>query len=275
MSRASFASINGAEIYYEIEGRGEPTLVFIHAGICDSRQWDEQMPYFTPRHRVVRFDRVGFGQSAVAQRTVDTQRADIAALFDQLEVNNAVLIGSSQGGALALDYALENPKRVSGLVLLGSALNGFEFDDSDPEPEGWADIVQAWKEGRPEPVNEYEMTLFLDGRGQPRMRLNPELRAKAAAMNLIALQNQLLSESQNIQPEPELQPPAAMRLHEITVPVLMMVGDYDTPYIRAAAAAIMAGIPDIQRIDLPTAHLPNMEMPDAFNLHVEDFLKAL
>src|SRR5438093_1062280 len=61
--RASgWADVNGGRLHYEIYGRG-PALVFLHAGIADSRMWDEQVRYFSDRYTVVRFDMRGFGQS--------------------------------------------------------------------------------------------------------------------------------------------------------------------------------------------------------------------
>ena len=50
-TEAGFAEINGAQIYYEIAGAGQP-LVFVHAGIADRRMWDSQFDMFAERYRV-------------------------------------------------------------------------------------------------------------------------------------------------------------------------------------------------------------------------------
>lgn len=52
---SGFAEVNGASLYYEILGEGEP-LIFLHAGIADRRMWDEQFGAFAERNRVVRHD---------------------------------------------------------------------------------------------------------------------------------------------------------------------------------------------------------------------------
>ena len=48
LRKTSTASINGATLYYELVGEGEP-LVLVHAGIADSRMWDAQIEVFAPR----------------------------------------------------------------------------------------------------------------------------------------------------------------------------------------------------------------------------------
>ena len=58
----AFADIREARLYFEAVGEGFP-LVLIHAGIADSRMWDDQVAAFAPRYRVVRYDVRGFGQS--------------------------------------------------------------------------------------------------------------------------------------------------------------------------------------------------------------------
>ncbi|MCB0189787.1 MAG: alpha/beta hydrolase, partial [Caldilineaceae bacterium] len=56
--QSGFAELNGAEFYYETAGAGQP-LVLIHAGICDSRMWDEQIAPFAEHFQVIRYDMRG------------------------------------------------------------------------------------------------------------------------------------------------------------------------------------------------------------------------
>jgi alpha/beta hydrolase fold len=56
------ADVNGGHLYYEVYGHGAP-LVFLHAGIADSRMWDRQVNYFSRKFTVVRFDTRGYGKS--------------------------------------------------------------------------------------------------------------------------------------------------------------------------------------------------------------------
>ncbi|HLH63151.1 MAG TPA: alpha/beta fold hydrolase [Ktedonobacteraceae bacterium] len=63
-SESGFLDVQGASLYYEVTGQGQP-LLFVHAGIADSRMWDEQIPVFAPQYKVIRYDLRGFGQSAL------------------------------------------------------------------------------------------------------------------------------------------------------------------------------------------------------------------
>ena len=61
-SRRGLASVNGAQLYYETVGVGEP-FVMIHAGVADSRQWNNEFTYFAQHYHVIRYDTRGFGKS--------------------------------------------------------------------------------------------------------------------------------------------------------------------------------------------------------------------
>ena len=60
--QSGFVEANGARLYYETAGTGHP-FVFVHAGIADSRMWDDQFQQFADRYHVVRYDARGFGRS--------------------------------------------------------------------------------------------------------------------------------------------------------------------------------------------------------------------
>jgi non-heme chloroperoxidase len=87
------------EIYYEDHGAGQP-VVLIHGYPLSGRAWDKQVPALLDAgHRVVTYDRRGFGQSS--QPTIgydyDTFAADLAALLEHLDLREAVLVGHSMG----------------------------------------------------------------------------------------------------------------------------------------------------------------------------------
>ena len=63
--KTGFADLDGAEIYYEIAGAGHP-LLLRHAGVADSRMWDEQFGTFARHYQAIRYDLPGFGKSPAA-----------------------------------------------------------------------------------------------------------------------------------------------------------------------------------------------------------------
>jgi pimeloyl-ACP methyl ester carboxylesterase len=100
-----------------------PTIVFLHAGVCDSRMWASQFDAFGTTHRVVAFDRRGFGATAAVDEHFSSV-TDLWAVMDALAIDKAALVGCSQGGRIALDATLAKPARVAGLVLVAAAIGG-------------------------------------------------------------------------------------------------------------------------------------------------------
>src|SRR5438477_54707 len=83
MRESGFLDFNHGRIYYEVDGEG-PALSLIHAGVANLRQWDEQVPAFAERFRVIRYDCRTFGQTTSDNVPV-SNRADLAAVLDHLE----------------------------------------------------------------------------------------------------------------------------------------------------------------------------------------------
>ena len=87
------------EIYYEDHGAGQP-VVLIHGYPLSGRAWDKQVPALLDAgHRVITYDRRGFGQSSqpVTGYDYDTFAADLSSLLDHLDLHDAVLVGHSMG----------------------------------------------------------------------------------------------------------------------------------------------------------------------------------
>ncbi len=130
MSETGFADLGDTRFYYEMAGAG-PFLVLIHAGICDLRMWDEQFQHFAERYRVLRYDRRGFGKTQAGPGPFSHHR-DLHELLKRFNIEEAILVGCSQGGKAALDLALEHPRMVKALVLVSSAVSGFKYSGALP-----------------------------------------------------------------------------------------------------------------------------------------------
>ncbi|MBZ0298564.1 MAG: alpha/beta hydrolase [Anaerolineae bacterium] len=262
-----FAPAGNARLYYEIAGEGSP-LVLIHAGICDSRMWDDQVPALAAHYRVIRYDLRGFGQSQPVAGSF-THYEDLRALLDHLDVERAVLLGCSLGGMTALDFALTYPQRVRGLILVGSGLAGFESQQEEDPPE-WIEAQKAFESGDYERASEMEVRVWVDGPQRAPDQVPAAVRDKVRQMNTIALKN----EAAGLGEVQKLEPPAAHRLGKIQAPALVVVGDLDQPEMIEIAHKLAAEIPnaDPAIILTGTAHVPNMEQPAKFNRHVLDWL---
>jgi pimeloyl-ACP methyl ester carboxylesterase len=265
---SGFAEVNGASLYYEILGEGEP-LVLLHAGIADGRMWDGQFEAFAEGYRAVRYDRRGFGRSAIVEGPY-SHHDDLRGLLDYLGIERAGLVGCSMGGGAAIDFALRHPERARALVLVGSAVSGVESDE-DP-PEEWDELVAADAAGNLERVSELEVRIWVDGPYRGPEEVDPLVRDLVREMNLIALRN----EASELGEEMPADLPAASRLVEIRAPTLIVVGELDRPEIVAKAELLERSIPGARRVVMPgTAHVPNMEKPAEFNRIVLEFLDGI
>lgn len=109
------------DLHYKVEGSGE-TLVFIH-GLSDSLlYWEFLATNLKGDYQVIRMDLRGHGESELGsdEITIDLYADDLSDILDEANVNEVNLIGFSLGGAVALDFALNHPDRVSSMVLMSS-----------------------------------------------------------------------------------------------------------------------------------------------------------
>lgn len=274
MTTSGHIPVNGARIYFEAAGNpSAPALLFIHAGVADSRMWDAQIEHFSLRYRVVRYDTRGYGQTTM-EDVEFTNHADAIAVLDHLGIAKAVLIGCSRGGAIAMGTTLYAPRRVRGLVMVASAPSGFDYQPPDTELariiSGLFEQMEAAEQARDwEKVAALDVRLWGDGPAQPEGRMAAPLREKMYAMCLHAYRNH----TTDGKPQP-LQPPAIGRLNEIAVPTLIVEGEFDLPSMAAAAEVMGHGIPHAQHVVISgAAHLPSMEQPTMFNQALDDFLR--
>ncbi len=139
-SPSSVLSADGIPIHYEVHGRGEPALVFVHGWTCDRSYWSAQVPVFSERHRVVTIDLAGHGESGLG-RDVWSMRAfgeDVAAVAEKLGLQEIVLVGHSMGGPVAVEAARILGDRVKAVV------GADTFNDLS---ERWPpEVIESWLE---------------------------------------------------------------------------------------------------------------------------------
>ena len=115
---------DGTRLYYEEGGSGSPALLLIHGWTCDRTFLEPQFEHFRPRHRVVRVDLRGHGQSDKPEQEY-TMRAfadDVAWVCGRLGLEKPVLIGHSMGGLISLTVAAERPEIPGAIVSLDSPI---------------------------------------------------------------------------------------------------------------------------------------------------------
>ena len=111
-------SRDGNRIAYETRGAGSPALLFVHGWSCNRRYWDSQLTPFSAHARVVALDLAGHGESDATRQTwsIAAFGADVVAVVDDLDLDDAILVGHSMGADVILEAAANSRSRVRGLV---------------------------------------------------------------------------------------------------------------------------------------------------------------
>ncbi len=151
-------SADGVQIRYELKGKGEPTLVFVHGWCCDRSYWREQLPYFAKRHRVVAIDLAGHGESGLNRKawTMDAFGEDVAAVVTMLGLKQVVLIGHSMGGTVILKATPKIPEQVIGLVTVDQFYN---LEETHTQKE-MDEFIAPFRVNFPEAVSKWVRTIF-------------------------------------------------------------------------------------------------------------------
>jgi 2-hydroxy-6-oxonona-2,4-dienedioate hydrolase len=266
-----YIRIDDGKVYYEVAGEGAP-VVLLHAGFVDSRMWDEQWDEFSQGYSVIRYDMRGFGKSDGLEGPV-SHRQELHEILERTNASRPILVGCSMGGETILDFALERPEMVAGLVLVSTAPGGFELQ-GEPPPN-FLEMLAAVEKGDLQLASELQMRIWVDGPFRQPEQVDPTVRQRAAEMNRVTLAKGMFALNFTPPPDP-LDPPAVQRLDQIRVPALIVAGELDHPEILRAAETMAVGIPGAQKVVLEgCAHLPNMEKPAEFNQAVLSFLRGI
>ena len=266
-TNSGFMSSDNAQIYYETAGTGTP-FVMIHAGVADQRQWNNEFAFFANNYQVLRYDMRGYGKSEPVEGEFNPMN-DLVTILNALGLHEPILLmGCSMGGGLAMDFALEYPTRVKALIMVGSGPSGLELDV--PAPAKFADAEKAFEAGDLDLVAEIETQIWFDGMNRTPEQVDQSMRKLAYEMNRLALAHEAKQLGKRL---PNAATPAFDRLAELRIPVLIIVGAHDTPYILAAANYMTEKLASARKVTIEdAAHLPNMDHPDEFQKAVRDFL---
>jgi len=253
-------STNDITTFYEATGRGPP-VVLIHGHSLNLRMWDAQVaPLVDARYRVVRYDVRGHGRSEAPATGYIWQNysLDLRDLLDRLDVDTpAHLVGLSMGGGIALQFAVDHPRRVASLVLVDSTVPGFDY--SAEYAQTVEELVQAVRaEGPRAALEQVWLTHpLLDG-----IRRFPERFQFVKSMVLAYSARDYLDET--VYPQPQWQ--VTDRLSEVRAPTLVLVGEQDLPDFRFIAEILAANISTArQEVIADAGHMLNLEQPEVFN----------
>jgi 3-oxoadipate enol-lactonase len=139
-----FASSASAQLHYTVRGQGPDTLLLIMGLGGHASEWGE--PFLEPlsqKYRVVTLDNRGIGESHsdIETWTMQDMALDACAVLDAVAAAKAHVIGTSMGGMVAQQLAIDLPDRVQKLVLMATTFGGREA--LPPTPEAAAVLLPA------------------------------------------------------------------------------------------------------------------------------------
>ncbi len=152
MATLTVGTENGApiDLHYTDQGTGTP-VVLIHGWPLSGRSWEPQLlPLVSAGHRVITYDRRGFGESSQpwSGYDYDTFAADLAALLDHLDVRGATLVGFSMGGGEVVRYLSRHGTARVSRAVLAAAVPPYLFKSAD-NPDGGLDdaTIEQFQQG--------------------------------------------------------------------------------------------------------------------------------
>ena len=258
-------NVGDAVISYDLTGRGR-TVVFIHGWTQNKSIWDDQVPVFSKRYRVVRYDSPGYGKST-GFSDESAEPLSLLILLEALRIDHAYIVGLSRGGDVALRFAAAYPQKVDGLVLYGAG------HPSVPVPP---EVIQVFG-SLPGIAKQYG----LDSVGK--LVLSSDLAWVPPGRNDITERYRRLWASYAgkdlLDPHPEsgLVPmPNTTWLSTLRVPTLVINGDHDLPFIAAAADTFAHRIPNVKKVVIPNGgHGAHFAQPTTFNGALLDFFNEV
>lgn len=265
---------DGVSIYYEhhrsTRDPALPTIVFSCAYCTTHENWRGQVePILAAGHSVVLWDLRGHGDSEAPQGkdsySIDLVVGDLLAVAEATTPDAPfVAAGLSFGGLLSLHFAVRHPDRVAALALIDSG-PGFKNSEAAAAWSVQVERTASFLESR-------GFEAFVEGRaGATCIGGKPELPAARAAARAICAQS--VAGVACFGREVSGPAPSVIdALSGLDVPALVMIGENDKPF-RRAAEVMAAKLPRAQHVIIPGAgHIVNIEEAEIFNRELIGFL---
>lgn len=257
--------ISDTTLYYERTGQG-PAMLFVHGMCGDAEVWANQAQRFADRYTCVRYDRRGHTRSARGDATItDALHADdAAALIEALELAPCLLVGSSGGGAIAVEVALRH-----GHLLRGAVFSEPPLFSLDPEAGQVAmrelipRLEQATATGGPSAGVDAFFSLMCPGLWSTIDEARKDRYRANADIGFADLQSPSLDV-------------APADLSAVAIPALVIAGDISHESLRSVAKRLATALPDARFVELEDCgHVTYAEQPEDFANAVSVFAAEL
>jgi len=267
-----FVDVDGIRVHYQEAGEpNAPALVLIHGFASSTLVWSKVfLPLAEAGFRVIAVDMLGFGYSGKPRNgeyTIAGQAKLLIGVLEQLGIDRATLVGSSYGGAVAATCALDYPRQVERLVLIGTVNNNRPLNYKLMRVFGsplFGDVVSPLLIGSRRLLRRRMKRVYdrhawvLDERRVDARHL--PLRASSTQRAIIRTVRGWDAER------------ISRDAHLIPKPTLLLWGENDREIPLADGERLHEEIPGSRLIVfLNCGHLPHEEYPEAFTKVVADF----
>jgi pimeloyl-ACP methyl ester carboxylesterase len=247
-----YTFINGIKMYYEVYGEGDPVLL-IHGGRGSIENFCLQIPELSKHFRIIAPDSRAHGRTTDSDQPLSyaLMASDMAGLADELKLEKINIVGWSDGGNTALEFAYAFPGKIGKMAIIGTnytyritsvADDGVVMDPSDPLLARMKPFLEKYFRNSEE---------FC-----PTPERFPEIKRK-------------WSELWNNHPDFSTE-----QLREIKAPTLVISGDNDL-YSPEQTIILSQSLPNSQLMIVPGAsHFVHIEQPEIINRAVIKFLKT-
>lgn len=258
------ADTNGQRIWFRDSGGSGLPLVLAHGWLMDADMFAPQEAALGSRHRVITWDGRGHGrtESTAEPFTYWDSADDLRGVLDHLGIERAVVGGMSQGGFVALRFALRYPERTAGLVLIDT-----RSGPEDAEKVAEYDVMHdVWvTDGPSDQLAEMVAAIIIGGDGSQSAEWIAKWQARPKE-SVTQIYRTLMDRDD-----------VTSRLAEITAPTLVIHGDADAAIHLSNAEALCRALQGCSKVVVigGAGHSSNLTHPDPANRAIEEFLARL
>jgi 3-oxoadipate enol-lactonase len=248
------------EFHIQVDGpEAAPVLLLSNSLSSDLLMWDDQMPHWTERFRVVRYDQRGHGRSVVSPGpyTMEQLGRDAVAVLDHLGVERAHFCGLSMGGMVGMWLLTHARERIDRAVLANTAAHMGPLSL-------WNDRIALARAGGMEATVEPTVKRWFPAEFHARA---PETIDRMRAMVRRTPVEGYIGSCEAIRDMDQRE-----SIRSIDTPTLVLIGAKDPATTPAAGQLIHEAIAGSKTAVLDAAHISNVEQPEAFTKTVLDFL---
>jgi pimeloyl-ACP methyl ester carboxylesterase len=238
-----YVEANNARFWVEQAGEGQP-VVFIHFGLGGWRIFEPELRALADGFLCVAFDRRFVGRTEAPAEPY-SEVADVIALLDALDLEQASLVGLSGGGKLALDVAFAHPARVRALVQIAAPVTGVP----------WAEELPALYAGADTPEQQAAVDFQV-----------------WAPLGVDDLIRELREEVHDDPEEAVSAKPPPVDLEEVGVPTLVIVAKHDPASLQNSGREAARRIPGARLVEIDSDHYVTLREPELLSRLLVEFL---